>query len=295
MIRYDVSAIDLEQAIEKQSPGWIKKAADRTKAFKKKKKYSEKSSIWSAVKPAYMKLQGNSKCAYCERKLESVDLGKIEQDVEHFRPKGSVKPWKAPKALADEGVKFAKAPPVGKGYYLLPYHPFNYAAACKPCNSALKKDYFPIAGTYNLRGADPKSLRTERPYLIYPIGDVDDDAEKMIEFYGVSPRPVAKAGHARNRALVTIEFFKLDDADKRKNLLRERAIILVALCPQLEKMRGQASATEKTQAKSLVNSFMSSNMPHTNCARSFRRLFESNLSEARALAQVAAGLLATIS
>src|SRR5262249_27335616 len=158
-------------------------------------------SIWSEVKPVYMVLQHN-KCAFCEREM---DRYAIEQDVEHFRPKGSVKAWKPSKKLVEAGVAVTVAPAKGKGDYLLPYNIFNYAAACKPCNSTLKKDYFPIAGKYKLNGTDPTKLSTEKSYLVYPIGAIDDDPETLIEFHGTSPRPVTASGHKRNRALVTIE------------------------------------------------------------------------------------------
>lgn len=86
-----------------------------------------------------MELQGNCKCAYCERKLESIPFGTIEQDVEHFRPKGGVKSWEMPQWLKDQGIEATQVPHEGPGYYLLPYHPFNYAASCKPCNSRLRR------------------------------------------------------------------------------------------------------------------------------------------------------------
>ena len=108
-----------------------------------------------------MKLQGESKCAYCERKLESSDYGKIEQDVEHFRPKKMVREWQMPKRLKELGIAAMKVPNDDRGYFLLPYHPFNYAATCKPCNSALKKNYFPIAGDYELTNEDPVDLLKE--------------------------------------------------------------------------------------------------------------------------------------
>ena len=59
-------------------------------------------------------------------KLESVETGKVEQDVEHFRPKASVKKWAGASKLP--GIPFAAAPAPKTGYHLLPYHPFNYAA-----------------------------------------------------------------------------------------------------------------------------------------------------------------------
>ena len=179
MIRYPVTKKKLESLISATKADWLTRPALRTEDFRKQGYYSEKKGMWSEVKAVYMRLQGNGKCAYCEREMESVALGKVEQDVEHFRPKGRVKAWKAPKALTDAGVVFTDAPAPGKGYYLLPYHIFNYAAACKPCNSTLKKDYFPIAGTYDLDAEDPTQLANEKAYLIYPIGSWDDNPEDL--------------------------------------------------------------------------------------------------------------------
>lgn len=295
MIRYTVTLDDLREKIETDCPGWLERARTRTDEFRRKRKYEEESSIWSEVKPLYMRLQGESKCAYCERKLESVDLGKGEQDVEHFRPKGSVKGWKAPGVLTDAGIAFTAPAAGAAGYYLLPYHPFNYAAACKPCNSVLKKDYFPIAGAYELESEDPAALLAERPYLVYPLGDFDDRPEDLIAFNGLSPRPVARAGHPRHRALVTIEFFKLDDVLKRKNLFRERAMVIIALFPQLQKLSGALPDAERVEAEKLVDGFTSEKAPHTNCARSFRRLFESSPAQAREFFDKAVGFLCSIS
>jgi hypothetical protein len=197
MIGYRITKARLEELIEEESPGWLQKAKARTDGFRQKRRYDEKSSIWGEVKSVYMRLQGGEKCAYCERKLESVELGKVEQDVEHFRPKGRVLEWVLPKALRDQGVVATAAPDDEHGYYLLPYHPFNYTAACKPCNSALKKNHFPIAGKYELAGDDPALLVRERPLLICPVGDFDDAPEDLIRFHGVSPQPAAKSGHDR--------------------------------------------------------------------------------------------------
>jgi len=294
MIRYAINKGELEKLIEAESPGWLAKAEARTAEFRKKGVYAEESSIWSAVKPVYMRLQGNGKCAYCEREMESVPLGKIEQDVEHFRPKGSVKGWKMPSKPSDTKIAFTAAPKKGKGYYLLPYHPFNYAAACKPCNSTLKKDYFPIAGTYNLDAEDPTKLSSEEPYLIYPIGSLDDDPEDLIEFHGVSPFPVARTGHKRSRALVTIEFFKLDDPEKRKNLYRDRALIIMAVFTLLQQTRVGASGG-KAAAQATVDGFLKPQLRHLNCAKSFRRLFDSNSGEAQAIFDRAVRVMTSMS
>ena len=295
MIGYSISRPDLEQRIREESDSWLARASQRTEDFRKQGRYTEKNSIWSEVKVVYMRLQGESKCAYCERKMESEDFGKVEQDVEHFRPKGNVKSWKIPKPLADQGISVTPAPNERRGYFLLPYHLFNYAASCKPCNSAIKGDRFPIAGTYNTKGRDPKQLKSEKPYLIYPIGDVDEDPEKLIRFYGVSPQPVATRGYRRNRALVTIEFFKLDDVNRRKNLIRERAIIIVAMYPQLKKLNRGAKTADKAQARQIVSSCTQLKAPHTNCAKSFQKLFETDPEEARVIFNTAIQFVSSIS
>ena len=73
MIRYPVSEAALRLDIEKTKPGWLSPAAKRSNKLRKLGRYREKSSIWSDVKPVYIRLQGESKCAYCERKMESVN------------------------------------------------------------------------------------------------------------------------------------------------------------------------------------------------------------------------------
>lgn len=295
MIRYSVTKAKLEEDIEKQCPGWLQETAERTKVFRSKGRYDEeKKPLWSKVKIVYMRLQGECKCAYCERKLESTDFGKIEQDVEHFRPKGGVRAWKVPTALQKAGIKVTDVPDEDRGYYLLPYHPFNYSAACKPCNSALKKDFFPIAGKYRLTGDDPAKLTSEKPYLICPVGDFDEDPSDLIGFHGVSPRALANTGYARARALVTIEFFKLDDA-KRKNLIRERAQIIITLHPFLEKLADGATGTAKSDAQRIVNGLTSSESAHTNCAKSFQALFNGNRIEAKAVFDAALMVVTSIS
>lgn len=291
MIQYRISKRDLEALIEKEAPGWLVRAAARTADFRAKGKYEEQGTIWGEVKPVYMKLQA-CKCVYCERKLEAVDYGKIEQDVEHFRPKGRVSRWKAPAALTKVGVKITDVPSMDQGYHLLPYHPFNYAAACKPCNSILKNDYFPIAGRYDLDGDDPVRLADEIPLLIYPIGDFDTPPEQLICFHGVSPLAVTQEGDGRDRALVTIEFFKLDDMDGRKNLFRERACVIAALYYSLCQ---EADGKGDESSRRVVSGFTSPQAPHTNCARSFQALVQKDRIQAKAVFEAAVVFIDSIS
>lgn len=191
------------------------------------------------------------------------------------------------------GITTTKVPNENSGYYLLPYHPFNYIATCKSCNSALKKNYFPIFGNYDLINENPEDLlRNEKPFLIYPIGDFDEAPENLISFHGVSPQAVANNGYERNRALVTIEFFKLDDFTKRKNLIRERASIIISLHLLLEKL---AESPDDRDMLEIVKGSVSSSAPHTNCARSYKRLFESDRTEATEIFKKAGKLIGSSS
>lgn len=272
MIRYDISYDELANRITEHKASWLRRARERTETFIEKKKYTESSSIWSEIKSVYMDLQHN-KCAFCERQLEGTEVGLIEQDVEHFRPKKMIKPWK----VTVEDIQFTPTPAKG-GYYKLPYHLFNYTASCKPCNSTLKRNYFPVDGSYNLKGAEPSALNTnERPYLIYPISDIDTDPAELIKFNGISPYAASAVRHLKNRALVTIEFFKLDDPVKRKSLLKERALIILALWGVLN--------SDDVNAQSAVNKFKSNASPHANCARCFIDLFETNQGQAEVFYQ----------
>ena len=222
-----------------------------------------------------MTLQGDCKCAFCERKLESVERGKGEQAVEHFRPKGLVKHWELPVGDAAPTIQLSKVDDTNKGYFLLAYHLFNYTASCIPCNSALKGNYFPIAGNYNLQGDDPLGLIDEKAYLIYPLGDFDDDPEELIHFAGVSPVPVEKNGFKFERAFITIKFFELDNRATRMNMFLERANIIITMFPFLQKLDdGNTPEKAKETARLLIESYTSENCAHTNCARSFKKLFE---------------------
>jgi hypothetical protein len=272
MIRYVISDTDLDARIEAESPGWLVKAAKRTAACRKKKAFDGREPIWSDVKPVYMRLQHN-KCAYCERKLEGEPYGRIEHDVEHFRPKSGVKAWPDERITAERKIDYGF--PTGKawtqGYYLLAFHPGNYITACKSCNTPLKSNYFPIAG--KKRGPQsnhPARLAKEQPYLLYPLGSHDDDPEEVLTFEGIVPRPSKRSGHRRCRAVVTIDFFELDT---REELLRGRAEVIWELKLALIVEEHPPTPADKAFARRTIARLQSEQSPHCNCARSFIRLY----------------------
>ena len=284
MIRYDIAPDELHSLVEKRVPRWLKRAKNRTERFRKKGKYEEKRSIWGEVKPLFMELQGGAKCCFCERQFEAENLGRYELDLEHYRPKGNVKKWECPPALVREGVSLTEPPGSGKGYHLLAYHLLNYAAACKACNSGLKEDYFPVAGGYNLGGKEPERLKGEKPWLLYPIGRVDVNPEEVITFNGIFPMSTSGNRTARLRGLVTIAFFGLDDVIARKNLMKERARIVSLLHTFLARADERGSTAAES---ALVETMLAPTSPHTNCARSFARLFRSDPAQAAEVAGLA--------
>lgn len=242
----------LEALIEKHKPGWLERAKERTTNFQKAGCYKEATSIWSEVKEVYAKLQHN-KCAYCERELPSAeDHGSGEQDLEHFRPKNTVQPWPTDTQLI---AKYGKGDKFEPGYYMLAYAPLNYCMACITCNRPLKHDHFPIQGDrYQTPDESPVNYQIEQPYLIYPIGSLDDDPEDHIRFDGYIPFGKTLRGE------LSIDFFNLKE---NSYLLRDRAKMITELYTALE--------TEDQEMVALLTSPCST---HTNAAKSFKSLYE---------------------
>lgn len=292
MIRYSISQEELEEAIENEKRGWLERARQKTEAFREAQDFTEASgqNTWSEIKGAYMKLQSN-KCAYCERILASEQFGKIEHDVEHYRPKNAVITW--PTAKMREQRRYAYAFPTGeasdKGYYLLAYNPLNYLTACKTCNSALKSNYFPIAGERLTSIDDFEELKNEKPYLIYPVSDMDEDPEELITFKGILPVPTRRSGPRYRRARITITFFALDIRDE---LIKARATLIQIIWLAYDILKDDSSNNRRRAiAQNILDLALSSRSKHTNCARSFYRLCQQNPAQASQFLELAERIL----
>lgn len=276
MIRYpaaDLAALTV--AVDLEAPTWRLRAAERTTANIAAGRFVEKSSIWSEVKPIFMRLQ-HRKCAYCERPLAGELAGLIEQDVEHFRPKGNVRRW--PKA-GEPAYPFETGPAFPNGYYWLAYALDNYAAACKPCNSTRKSDYFPISSvTRGTVAATPAELNaSEQPLLIYPLGTDDDDPEDVITFDGIAAVPVHANGPQHHKAVVTIAFFALNDRDE---LWVERFRVIREVWTHYDCTQVHPNPAERISAAETLRELVREDAPHASCARSFLRKIESDPLEA---------------
>ncbi|MGY3572933.1 hypothetical protein [Bradyrhizobium sp. USDA 4504] len=273
VIAYDIQIVALNAAVDVVDPNWRKNAATRTKKLLKAKKFDDQSSIWSAVKPVFIELQ-HRKCVFCERQLEGLEYGRIEFDIEHFRPKSSVKSW------PPKGWNRQYSIPMGaesrSGYYWLAYDLLNYAASCKVCNSPLKANYFPIAGKRIKARTTAAKLKRELPYLCYPLGSQDDDPETLVTFIATTAVPAAAAGHNRLRGEVIIDFFQLND---RLQLHRERARMISLMGNALKSIA--AADADAPSSRQIEKSLLHASIPHAACLRAYHRLWSGDNALAR--------------
>jgi hypothetical protein len=290
VIRYAVSEAEVRSAITELDKKWFINAAAVIAKLPSPPESSDFKPLWSKIKGVYIELQ-NSKCCFCEKPLE----GKIEQDVEHFRPKAEVKPWNVPSILLAAGIAIQQRADGSSepGYSQLAYSPFNYAMSCKTCNSTLKKNFFPIEGTRDTGATDPFQIEGERALLIYPLGALDRDPEELIEFEALSPVPKSSSGFDRRRALVTIELFRLDDSSGRKPLFKERAALVRLLFLELEGRAGAKTTHRRRIHEQAIDTLTSVHAPFTNCLRSFERLYDTDQARAEEIADACAKLLGT--
>jgi hypothetical protein len=278
MIRYQIAPRELTRRIRAHAPNWFTKVNGVVGKLPANPTSRDFVGLWSDIKEVYIALQG-SKCVYCETLIE----GNISNDVEHYRPKAKVSPWKVPGWLANAGLAVTSpgTPKGDPGYTRLAYEPLNYAASCKFCNSVLKKNLFPITGARQLAATDPRRMKGERPLLIYPIGNFDKDPESLIRFVGMHPEPAVARGHrGYYRAVVSIELFRLDDAVKRKALFTSRALLIGLLHGYLATRRTSPPGPSRDRADRWIRILLDSTSPHTNCLRCFERLYVSNPAEA---------------
>jgi hypothetical protein len=291
VIRYALSEKELRTRIETEKQGWLARAKAQTdeNAATDEPAFP---SLWSEIKQVYIDLQ-HSKCAFCERPLE----GRIEQDVEHFRPKGKVSAWSPPQGLLDEGLVLRQ--PADRsdepGYTHLAYHPLNYVMSCKNCNTVFKRNLFPITNGRRTDAKKPPAVLTEKPLLVYPIGNSDEDPEALLEFEGWTARAKNAKGFGRLRALAMIELFCLNDWQERKEVLASRARQIQLLYLNLVAIDESDDAILVKAAKSNAKRMLLDSEPHANCLRSFARLYHRKPRQARAYFSELSEFLETIS
>lgn len=273
MIGYPIQADEIRNRIASCFPGWLEQAKQKTDHFRQIRKYQEKSSSWSKIKPVFMAIQHN-KCAYCERRLEGQPYGRIEHDIEHFRPKNAIRKWPTRKITRNRDIQldYPTGEAWSEGYYLLAYNIENYATACKTCNSILKSNYFPVAGKRGPQSGSPRRLLSEKPFLPYPLGNFDVAPESIIGFEGLVPVPRSKKTFERRRAEVAINLFELDT---REELLQGRAEQIRAFILAMSALVSEDPRAREF-AQQTITSLQSPESPHSNCTRSFITLYNQN-------------------
>ncbi|MFL1478340.1 HNH endonuclease family protein [Pseudomonas grimontii] len=276
MIRYPILEADLVAQIKIEKKSWLKRASTRTAVYVAAGGYTGRSEFWGEIKGVYITLQ-HEKCAYCETKLQGSELASKVHEVEHYRPKSSVKEWTHSRGWATGSNSTI-------GYYPLAYHYFNYAIGCTRCNSTLKSNFFPILGPRDVRNINPANMQLEQPLLLYPISSIDkDDPQDIITFDGVLPIPKRKKGRAYKRAVVNIEFFKLDHED----LTSRRAPGLVSLWVALQSVANPTTGPKDREAAEKIISYRCSPQSEFSaCFCAFRQLYHTNFARAQQLAHL---------
>lgn len=284
MRRYPIDRQKLIGLINNERPTWIGRARTRTDQYLQSQDYTGGNEFWGEIKKVYIDLQ-HEKCAYCETKLQGFRFASKVHEVEHFRPKQSVKAW--PNPSVDHLAGFVPPCSTGAasavGYYALSYHPFNYAIACTRCNSTLKSNYFPIRGVRDPGGVDPTHMADEDALLLYPISDIDDDPADLITFDGVLAVPRTASGTAYERAVVTIRFFQLNHED----LAIRRASILAPLWLNLETLASNPPAAITQEVRRAIDRACSPQSEFSACMNAFRERFDADREGARKLGSLA--------
>lgn len=133
---------------------------------------------YKLARRALAKMQ-HLKCCYCESRLQDERW----EHVEHFRPKAEVQ--------REQGGKQAD------GYWWLAWSWDNLLFACQRCNHA-KDTFFPLLEGSTALQAEQQPPGGERPALIDPADERDDDAREHIQFrrFGEHwiPRPRTPTG-----------------------------------------------------------------------------------------------------
>jgi 5-methylcytosine-specific restriction endonuclease McrA len=271
VIRYEISLQELEARVDQCKPRWRKSKAKFTRKFIQMGQFTGKSDSWGNIRPVFYDLQ-HGKCAYCERKLPGITHGGSEQAIDHHRPAKRIDEWPTQKPTVVINPT---------GYYWLAYDLANYVAACGSCNTGLKRNGFPIAGTRGAVAMDIPTLNAlEKPLLIFPLGDTDENPEDMIKFEGITPMPKLLEADRRERALVTIQFFGLADPN-RSELFRERFEVIEKIWICWKAISSSRDQAIRAEMEAIMQSVCSPQSAHSSCAGYFVALCYNNNKKAR--------------
>ena len=144
-----------------------------------------------------LKFAQHGKCCYCEGNCGAHDYG----DVEHYRPKGTVKQDNSSEKLYP-------------GYYWLVYCWKNLYYSCSICNQK-KSVFFPLANPASRARSHNDDIADEEPLLLNPGGT--DDPSNHIKFIGPRVQGVSEMGR---KTIEVINLNRLDLVEARLKTLR---------------------------------------------------------------------------
>ncbi len=290
MIHYPVTLSELVSAINrtlgtaKRRQAWWAKAYSEFLRAVSQRTHDSKRTYWSDIKEAYITLQCN-KCAYCEAPMPHGSKALIAYDVEHHRPKSATTPWPTAEMIKVLGITYKVNAGRTRGYPELAHHPYNYAVACKVCNSPYKSSFFPILGKPDATSYDVVQLnKQERPAIPLPLGDWGEDPSQFLTFEGFIAVPASNDEQLRKRAQVVIDFFELN---RRPDLLLGRATAIVLTYQHLKELNQLDLAPDVETARSWVDADLRQTAPFASAVRSFKVLFDTDEPLAREVARLA--------
>ena len=131
----------------------------------------------------------NGKCCFCEgKKFRAFSPA----DVEHYRPKGSIRQKEQSKAALP-------------GYFWLAYSWDNLYWCCQTCNRSNKRDFFPLKNPAKRARSTVDNLAEEKPLILDPGGL--DDPRDHIGFHREIAVALTEAGRT------TIQFVGLNRSE----------------------------------------------------------------------------------
>ncbi|MCY4355099.1 MAG: hypothetical protein OXC09_10020 [Truepera sp.] len=178
-----------------------------------------------------LKSAQNGKCCYCEGKAFAPHAA---ADVEHYRPKGTVR--------QDE-----QSGAVLPGYFWLAYSWENLYLCCQICNRNCKRDIFPLKNPAKRARSHADNLAEEEPLILDPGGL--DDPRKHIRFHKEIAFGLTEVG--RNTIqIIGLNRPELGEARLTRRAKLERQLEIVKISqenphPQLAKLAEEASNTLK--------------------------------------------------
>lgn len=191
------------------------------------------------------RMQGH-KCCYCESAIPQAF-----NDVEHYRPKASVKQTR--KANAEDG------------YWWLAWTWSNLLFSCPSCNRTAKNDLFPLAKPANRLKAKAAPPGQEDPLLIDPSNPTADP-EDHVEFGFAA----GDQGHIYGRTRYGEETIQVC-ALHRDDLIEVRANELIALNSDLTRITSHLAAHAMPQAEAVWDACLKREIRSTAAFAAMRR------------------------